>query len=96
MTKVEQKIRKSVQLLKSGKPTQEVIGVLYRMTGFFRHRMYFGYKTKKYSDKLRVDEENVAMAVERIPGEKRFKLKVYFPYFWEYPKVCVNLQTDVR
>lgn len=53
----EQKISKSVQLLKSGKPTQEGIGVLYRMTGFFGQRMYFGHKTKKYSDKLRVDEK---------------------------------------
>lgn len=57
MTKVEQKLRKSVQLLKSGKPTQERIGVLYSMTGFFGHRMYFGYKTKKYSYKLRVDAD---------------------------------------
>lgn len=31
----EQKINKSVQLLKSGKPTQEGIGVLYRMAGIF-------------------------------------------------------------
>ena len=55
--KAEQKIRKSVQLLKSGKPTQEGIGVLYRIAGFFGQRLYFGHKTKKYSDKLRVDEK---------------------------------------
>ena len=54
--KAEQKIRKSVQLLKSGKPTREGIGVLYRLAGFFGQRLYFGYKTKNYSDKLRVDE----------------------------------------
>lgn len=54
--KAEQKIRKSVQLLKSGKPTREGIGILYRLAGFFGQRLYFGYKTKNYSDKLRVDE----------------------------------------
>ena len=33
--KAEQKVRKSVQLSKSGKPTQEGIGVLYGMAGLF-------------------------------------------------------------
>lgn len=55
--KAEQKIRKSVQLLKSGEPTQEGIGILYRMAGFFGQRLYFGHKTKNYSSKLRVDED---------------------------------------
>lgn len=55
--KAEQKIRKSVRLLKSGKPTREGIGLLYRMAGFFGQRLYFGHKTKHYSDKLRVDED---------------------------------------
>ena len=53
----EQKISKSVQLLKSGKPTQEGIGVLYRMVGFFGQRLYFGHKTKEYSDMLCVDTD---------------------------------------
>lgn len=53
----EQKISKSVQFLKSGKPTQEGIGVLYRMTGCFGQRLYFGHKTKKYSDMLCVDTD---------------------------------------
>ena len=55
--KAEQKISKSVQLLKSGKPTQEGIDILYRMAGFFGQRLYFGHKTKNYSDKFRVDED---------------------------------------
>lgn len=55
--KAEQKINKSVQLLKSGKPTQEGIGVLYRMAGIFGQRLYFRHKTKNYSNKLRVDED---------------------------------------
>lgn len=55
--KAEQKISKSVQLLKSGKPTQEGIGILYRMAGFLGQRLYFGYKTKNYSNKLRVEQD---------------------------------------
>lgn len=45
------------KVLKPGKPTQEGIGVLYRMAGFFGQRLYFGHKTKNYSNKLRVDED---------------------------------------
>lgn len=55
--RAEQKISKAVQFLKSGKPTQEGIGILYRMAGSFGQRLYFGHKTKNYSDKLRVDED---------------------------------------
>lgn len=55
--KAEQKISKVVQLLKSGQPTQEGVGTLYRMAGFFGQRLYFGHKTKNYSDKLYVDED---------------------------------------
>ncbi|MGN0384063.1 MAG: EFR1 family ferrodoxin, partial [Eubacterium sp.] len=55
--KAEQKIKNAVQLMQAGKPTQEGIGILFRMAGFFGQRLYFWHKTKKYSDKLRVDEE---------------------------------------
>ena len=55
--KAEQKIKKSVQLMKSGKATQEGIGILYHLAGFFGQRLYFGHKTKNYSDKLRVDAD---------------------------------------
>ncbi|MBP3325052.1 MAG: 4Fe-4S dicluster domain-containing protein [Coprococcus sp.] len=55
--KSEDKIKKTVQLLKSGKPPQEGIGILYRMAGFFGQRLYFGHKTKNYSDKLQVDKD---------------------------------------
>lgn len=55
--KAEEKIKKAVQLLKSGKPPQEGIGVLYRIASFFGQRLYFGHKTRNYSDKLRVDED---------------------------------------
>ena len=53
----KQKIRKSVKQLKEGHPTQEGIGFLYRMAGFFGQRLYFGHKTKEYSSKLKIDNE---------------------------------------
>ncbi len=53
----EQKIKESVRRLKDGHPTQEGIGWLYRMAGFFGQRLYFGYKTKAYSSKLKIDDE---------------------------------------
>ena len=51
----EQKINESVKRLKAGKPTQEGIGAVYRMAGFFGQRAYFGHKTKRYSSKVKVD-----------------------------------------
>ena len=53
----EQKILKSVKQLKEDHPTQEGIGFLYRMAGFFGQRLYFGHKTKKYSSKLKIDND---------------------------------------
>ena len=53
----EQKIRESVRQLKEGHPTQEGIGLLYRLAGFFGQRAYFGHKTRKYSSKLKIDKE---------------------------------------
>ena len=53
----EQKIKKSVRQLKEGHPTQEGIGTLYRLAGFWGQRAYFGHKTREYSSKLKIDEE---------------------------------------
>lgn len=55
--KAEQKIKKAIRCLKLGKTTQEGMGVLYCMAGFSGQRLYFGHKTKKYSNKLRVDAD---------------------------------------
>lgn len=55
--KAEEKIKKSVRCLQAGKPTQEGIGFLYRMAGFWGQRLYFGYKTRNYSDKLKIDAQ---------------------------------------
>ena len=53
----EQKIKESVKRLKAGDPTQEGIGALYRLAGFFGQRAYFGHKTRGYSSKLKVDTD---------------------------------------
>ena len=53
----EHKIKESVKRLKAGNPTQEGIGILYRMAGFFGQRAYFGHKTKEYSSKLKIDTD---------------------------------------
>ena len=53
----EQKIKDSVRKLKAGHPTQEGIGPLYRLAGFFGQRAYFGHKTREYSSKLKIDKE---------------------------------------
>ncbi len=42
----EQKIKESVRQLKDGHPTQEGIGLLYRLAGFWGQRAYFGHKTR--------------------------------------------------
>ncbi len=52
--KAEDKIKRAVALMRAGKPPREGIGVLPRMAGFFGQRLYFGHKTKTYSDKLRI------------------------------------------
>ena len=53
----KQKIKESVKRLKAGDPTQEGIGALYRLAGFFGQRAYFGHKTGRYSSKLKVDTD---------------------------------------
>ena len=53
----EQKIKESVKRLKADKSTQEGIGVLCRLAGFFGQRAYFGHKTRAYTSKLKVDTD---------------------------------------
>lgn len=51
----EVKIKKAAEDIKMGKPPQEGIGLFYRMAGFFGQRLYFGYKTRNYTDKLKIN-----------------------------------------
>lgn len=53
--KAEEKIGKSVDNLKNGKPPQEGLGIVYHLAGLFGQRLYFFGKTRKYTDKLKIN-----------------------------------------
>ena len=53
--KAEEKICKSVCNIKNGKPPQEGLGIAYHLAGLFGQRLYFSWKTKKYTDKLKIN-----------------------------------------
>lgn len=55
--KANRKIEKVVANIKSGKYPQEGLGILSRMAGFLSQRLWFGHRTRKYSDKLKVDAD---------------------------------------
>ncbi len=52
--KSEKKICRSVRKIKSGKPPQEGLGTVCHLAGLFGQRLYFGWKTKRYTDKLKI------------------------------------------
>lgn len=52
-----QKIVKAVANIKNGKYPQEGLGTLSRLAGFLSQRLWFGHRTRKYSDKLKVDAD---------------------------------------
>lgn len=53
----EMKIRKAAEAYKSGNPPREGIGIWCRMAGAFGQRLYFGGKTKRYFDKVKINTE---------------------------------------
>ena len=55
--KAKSKIIQAVACIKDGKYPQEGMGALARFAGFFSQRAWFGHRTEKYSDKLKVDAE---------------------------------------
>lgn len=55
--KAEEKIGKSVCNIKNGNPPQEGLGTVYHLAGLFGQRLYFFWKTKKYTDKLKIDSQ---------------------------------------
>ena len=55
--KAEMKIKGAVRQFREGHPTKEGLGVLYRAAGFFGQRLWFGHKTKHYTDRLKIDAE---------------------------------------
>ncbi len=55
--KAEKKIDRAVENIKNGKPPREGIGLPYHLAGLFGQRLYFSYKTKLYTDQLKVDPQ---------------------------------------
>lgn len=55
--KAEEKIHKAVHSIKNGKPPQEGLGTGSHLAGLFGQRLYFGWKTKRYMDKLKIDSQ---------------------------------------
>lgn len=51
----EEKIEEAVTAMKNGKAPQEGLGFLYHLAGLFGQRLYFYNKTKRYSDKVKID-----------------------------------------
>lgn len=55
--KAEAKISEAVRRIKNGKYPREGLGFLSRIAGFLSQRLWFGHKTKKYSNRLKIDSE---------------------------------------
>lgn len=55
--KAEEKIHRAVYSIKNGKPTQEGLSMCCHLAGLFGQRLYFGWKTKRYTDKLKIDHQ---------------------------------------
>ena len=53
--KAEEKICKSVGDIKNGKPPQEGLGIVCHLAGLFGQRLYFLRKTRKYTDRLKIN-----------------------------------------
>ena len=53
--KAEEKICKSVHDMKNGKPPQEGLGIVYHLAGLFGQRLYFFWKTRTYTDKIKIN-----------------------------------------
>jgi len=49
------KIVRAAACIKNGKYPQEGLGILSRLAGFLSQRLWFGHRTGKYSDKLKID-----------------------------------------
>ena len=53
--KAEEKIHKAVYSIKSGKPPQDGMGIFSHLAGLLGQRLYFGWKTKKYTNRLKIN-----------------------------------------
>lgn len=55
--KAELKIKRAANAYSKGCPSQEGLGRLSQLAGLFGQRLYFYNRTRKYSDKLKIDRE---------------------------------------
>ena len=53
--RAEDKIERAVYRIQNGKMPREGMGPLYHFAGLFGQRLYFYGKTRKYTDKLKID-----------------------------------------
>ncbi len=53
----DKKIVKAVVDIKNGKYPQEGLGLPARLAGFLTQRLWFGHRTKKYSNQLKIDTD---------------------------------------
>ena len=53
--RAEDKIGTAVREVKAGHPPREGLSWLCRMAGLFGQRLYFGHKTRQYTDRLKID-----------------------------------------
>lgn len=53
--RAEQKVRAAAQDMKAGKLPREGLGFLCHMAGLLGQRLYFGHKTRHYTDRLKID-----------------------------------------
>ncbi|WP_195267226.1 EFR1 family ferrodoxin [Eubacterium sp. 1001713B170207_170306_E7] len=60
IAEAELKIKRAVQAYKKGNPPQEGLGPFYHLAGLLGQRLYFYNKTKKYSDRLKIDGDKCA------------------------------------
>ncbi len=68
----EEKIATAASQLQNGNPSQEGLGIWYRLAGLFGQRLYFYNKTKRYTDKLKIDSKRCigcGMCVSLCPME---------------------------
>ena len=102
--KANRKVVKAVADIKNGKYPQEGLGTLSRLAGFLSQRLWFGYRTRKYSDKLKVDAdkcigctkcvkicptENIIMIDNKAQGKD--KCTVCYRCVNECPKQAITL-----
>lgn len=57
LRQAERKLRSAALLLKEGRPTGEGLSFLSHMAGLFGQRLWFGGKTRRYSDRVKIDAE---------------------------------------